>query len=271
MSKTLAIKMNRINTISRLFLAALVMFTCGCEKDRIIFNGPYFVRFTEDTGFDKESYTNEIRIEVHNAGPALDEDVVVSYSLGGTARQDVDYEILDDPRKVQIPAGEYFGYIRLKLINNSNNILRSQTVIFTILTTSKNGLQVGQGASAIGKSYTFTIFDDCILGGTYNGKRTDVSTTYSDLSITSTDCINYTLSDWNLGVFTTSTAMDLKFVDNGDNTLTVPQQEEENLDADLATIKGRGVVDPTTRQIILYITLVDFDGQPEVSLTLNPQ
>jgi hypothetical protein len=65
--------------------------------------------------------------------------------------------------------------------------------------------------------------------------------------------------------------MDLKFVDNGDNTLTVPQQEEENLATEVATIIGTGVVDPTTRQILLKITLVDFDEKPEVSLTLNPQ
>lgn len=262
--------MNWIKTISRLFLPALVIIICGCEKDKIIFKGPYFVRFTDATGFDKESVTSDINIEVHNAGPALTEDVTISYSIGGTAREGVDYEIIGDPKKVTIAAGEYVGYITIRLINNANNILRSQTVIFTILTTGLNELQVGQGESAIGKSYTFTIFDDCILGGTYNGKQTTGRTVYPDLTIASTDCINYTCSNWNLGVFNTSTAMDLTFVDNGDNTLTIPQQEEENLDASLATIKGTGVVDPTTRQIRFNIILVDFDEQPEVSLTLTP-
>jgi hypothetical protein len=64
--------------------------------------------------------------------------------------------------------------------------------------------------------------------------------------------------------------MDLKFIDNGDNTLTIPQQEEENLSDDLATIHGTGVVDPTTRNIIMTIILVDFDGSPEISFTLTP-
>jgi hypothetical protein len=64
--------------------------------------------------------------------------------------------------------------------------------------------------------------------------------------------------------------MDLKFVDNGDNTLTIPEQEEANLDPSLATIRGTGVVDPTTRIITMTITLVDFTDQPEVSFTLTP-
>ena len=50
--------------------------------------------------------------------------------------------------------------------------------------------------------------------------------------------------------------MDLIFIDNGDNTLTIPEQEEEFIDDELATIKGSGVVDPVTREIILKVTLV---------------
>ena len=64
--------------------------------------------------------------------------------------------------------------------------------------------------------------------------------------------------------------MDLKFIDNGDNTLTIPEQEEEQIDEELATIRGTGVVDPVTREIILTIMLVDFDDQPEVSIIYKP-
>ena len=64
--------------------------------------------------------------------------------------------------------------------------------------------------------------------------------------------------------------MDLKFVDNGDNTLTIPEQVEENLAPDQATIRGTGVVDPITRNIIMKITLVDFTDQPEINFTLTP-
>lgn len=257
-------------TISKYFFALLLLLA-GCETDRIIFTGPYHVRFTEATGFQKESYSEIIEIEVHNVGPAIDEDVTLGYTIGGDAREDVDYVILDERKKIKIAAGEYFGYIRIKLINNANNILRSQNIVFTLQTTNRDGLEIGQGTSAIGRTYTFTIIDDCILGGTYTGRRTATSTAYEDLTVTSQDCETYTLSNWNIDVFSSSQEMDLTFVDNGDNTLTIPDQEESNLSDDLATIRGTGVVDPTTRQIFMTITLVDFEDSPQVSFTLTPQ
>ena len=103
--------------------------------------------------------------------PRLNKIVTLSYTIGGNAREGVDYVILEERKKVKIPAGEYFGFIKIQLINNANNILRSQDIIFTLQTTNIDKLEVGQGASAIGKSFTFTIFDDCILGGTYSGQR----------------------------------------------------------------------------------------------------
>lgn len=256
-------------TISKYFFALLLL--AGCETDRIIFTGPYHVRFTEATGFERESHSGVIEIEVHNVGPAIDEDVTLGYTIGGDAREDVDYVILDERKKIKIAAGEYFGYIRIKLINNANNILRSQNIVFTLQTTNRDGLEIGQGTSAIGRTYTFTIFDDCILGGTYTGRRTATSTAYEDLTVTSQDCETYTLSNWNIDVFSSSQEMDLTFVDNGDNTLTIQDQEESNLPDDQATIRGTGVVDPVTRQIIMKITLVDFEDSPEVSFTLTPQ
>ena len=138
-------------------------------------------------------------------------------------------------------------------------------------TTNRDGLEIGQCTSAIGRTYTFTIFDYCILGGTYTGRRTATSTAYEDLTVTSQDCETYTLSNWNIDVFSSSQEMDLTFVDNGDNTLTIQDQEESNLPDDQATIRGTGVVDPVTRQIIMKITLVDFEDSPEVSFTLTPQ
>ncbi len=60
------------------------------------------------------------------------------------------------------------------------------------------------------------------------------------------------------------------FIDNGDNTLTIPEQEEEFIDDEVATIRGSGVVDPVTREIIFTVTLVDFDDQPEVSIVYKP-
>lgn len=241
----------------------------GCETERIIFNGPYFVRFTEEARSEKESYSTLVEIEVHNAGPALEEDIIITYKIGGSAREGIDYTIVSDNEKVTIKKGEYVGNIEIQIINNANNIIRSQDITFTLQAVSSGKLQVGQGESAIGKTFTLTIVDDCILGGTYAGTRGS-SAPIENLTITSSDCESYTLSNWNIFVFNTASEMDLKFIDNGDNTLTIPEQEEENLDQEVATIKGSGVVDPTTRKIIMTVILIDFEEQPEVSFTLTP-
>jgi len=251
-----------------LFFVFSFLLVTGCETGRVIFRGPYFIRFTEASSPQKESHKAPVGIEVHNAGPALEEDIIIAYTISGNAREGIDYTIMGEPGRIVIKKGEYFGTIQVQLINNSNNILRSQDVIFTLQTVSTGKLQIGQGESAIGRTYVLTILDDCILGGDYIGHRG--SQPVPDITITSTDCETYTLSNWNINVFSTATVMDLKFVDNGDNSLTIPDQEEANLNPDLATIRGTGVVDPTTRNIIMTITLVDFADQPQVSFTLTP-
>ncbi len=240
----------------------------NCETERSIFNGPYFVRFTESSQTEKESFSKIIDIEIHQSKPVLEEDITVTYSVGGDARKGIDYVILGESGKVEIAKGEFFGTIKIQLINNANNIIRSQDIIFTIESVSTDKLQVGQDKSAIGKRYTFTIVDDCILGGTYIGERG--SPNVPNITITSADCETYRLSNWNINVFGSGTEMDLTFVDNGDNTLTIPQQEEENLDEESATIRGMGVIDPTTRQIMMTVILVDYPDQPEVTFTLIP-
>ncbi len=254
--------------MKKLFLYVLLLAVSSCETVPVIFTGPYFVRFTEAEQTKRESYSKVIEIEVHNAGPALEEDISVNYKISGSAREGIDYTILTNREKITIKKGEYVGTIKIQLINNANNILRTQDIVFTLQNVSAPTLQVGQGESFIGKTFTFTIVDDCILGGTYTGTRG--SPPIENITITSSDCEIYTLSNWNINIFTSSTEMDLKFVDNGDNTITIPQQEEENINPEVATIKGSGVVDPTTRKIIMTIILVDFEDQPEVSFTLTP-
>jgi hypothetical protein len=240
----------------------------ACETERILFTGPYHVRFTESSDFAKESVNDVIQFEVHLVGPALDNDITIQYNISGDARENVDYVILGERGEVTIQEGEYFGYIEIQLINNANNILRSQEIIFTLDTVFPGTLEVGQGESEMGKTFTYTILDDCILGGTYVGSSESAS--ISGIPITSQDCETYTLANWNVGVFDTDTEMDLRFIDNGDNTLTIPQQEEENLNESQATIIGSGAVDPITRQIIFTITLLDFAGQPQVTIMYQP-
>ena len=253
--------------ILKVVIGLVIVLVSGCETERIIFTGPYHVRFTEATDFAKESVNDIIRLEVHLVGPAIDNDITVRYKISGDARENVDYVILGNRGEVTIEKGDFFGYIELQLINNANNILRSQEIIFTLDTVTPGTLEVGQGKSQMGNTFTYTILDDCILGGTYIGTG---GTTISDISITSQDCETYTLSNWNVGVFNTDIEMDLRFIDNGDNTLTIPEQEEENIDEEIATIEGTGVVDPITRQIIFTITLVDFDGKPQVTIMYQP-
>jgi hypothetical protein len=242
----------------------LVLF--GCETEPRLFTGPYHVRFTEDGLTTKESNTQLISIEVHLVAPALDEDLTIFYSIDGSARENIDYTILETRGSLIIKKGEYFGEIQVKLINNSNNIIRSQELLLTLLSTTNGNVQVGQDEGGIGKAYSLSIVDDCILGGSYLGKRGNVS---APVTITSQDCEKYDLSNWNINLFATTTPMDLTFIDNGDNTLTIPEQEEENISEEFATIKGTGVVDPLTGTIILTITLVDFEGQPIITLTYN--
>lgn len=250
---------------SAIWLLTLLM-AAACETPLITFEGPYFARFSELSLTELESYSEVIPVEIHLAAPALDDELSVYYDITGTAREGVDFKIIGTRGEVQIEKGTYFGAIAIQLINNANNILRSQTVEFTLRSTSNPAIAVGQSTGGLGTKFTLTIQDDCILGGNYLAGRSTVNTS---VSITSQDCETYTLSNWNVNVFQDTTPMDLIFKDNGDNTLTIPEQEESQLDESVATIRGTGVVDPVTQAIVLTITLVDFDNQPIITLNLK--
>lgn len=260
--------MKRFYKVIRMLLLPCLIIT-ACETDPIIFNGPHFVRFTETEAFARESYSKPIPLEVHLSQPVT-EAVTITFTVGGNAREGVDYVIVGEPRSLTVPAGQRFGKIEIELINNSNNILRSQDIVITLTGVDNGQLGIGQGKSGIGKTHTFTIFDDCILGGYYSGRAGPATLPVRNLSITSTDCERYLLSNWNIQIFNTPFEMDLIFIDNGDNTLTIPQQEEDQLPENLATISGTGFVNPLTREIEMTITLHDFQDEPSVSFTLLP-
>lgn len=261
--------MNKPKTI-RCVILLFVLLTQGCETERILFKGPYFVRFTDLSEGKLESYSKPIQVEVHNAGPVHSEDITITYSISGSARENVDYKILGKRGTVTIKKGEYFGYIEMQLINNANNILRSQDVIFTLENVSTDKLQVGEGESYMGKVFTFTIADDCILGGTYIGEKDLLTVPIENISITSTDCENYTLSNWDIYFFQIPRIRHLTFIDNGDNTLTIPKQKESTLPDSLATILGSGTVDPVTRKITMTVILDDIKDKPQNTFMLLP-
>src|SRR6478609_3405851 len=162
--------MKKLITIRTTTLLLILLFIAlGCETEKILFNGPYHVRFTEENITKKESFSEPIKIEVHLVGLPLSEDITINYGITGSAREGIDYTIANAQNTITIKKGEYFGYIEVQLINNANNILRSQDVIFTLQSASDSKLEVGQGPSAIGKTFSLTIQDDCILAGTYSG------------------------------------------------------------------------------------------------------
>jgi hypothetical protein len=80
-------------------LLLLLLSLTGCETEKLIFTGPYHVRFTESSDFQKESHSSVIEIEIHYVGPAPEEDVTLGYTIGGNAREGVDYIILEERKK----------------------------------------------------------------------------------------------------------------------------------------------------------------------------
>jgi hypothetical protein len=244
-------------------LLIVLLLIQGCETEPILFEGPYHVRFTNATETQRESFSKTIKVEVHLAAPARDQDVIVQYTIRGSARENIDYKIIGTRGSIIIPRGKYFGYIEMQLINNSNNILRSQDVEFRIDSVSDTNLAIGQGAGGIGKSITYTILDDCVLGGYYTGSRGAFTIPIRDITITSIDCESYILSNWNINIYREPLDIPLQFIDNFDNTLTIPQQERGGDE-----IFGTGIVSPVTGQITLTITIVLEEGNLDFTINL---
>ncbi|RYC69014.1 MULTISPECIES: hypothetical protein [Spirosoma] len=232
----------------------------GCEEQDLdrTFAGPYFVRFTDTTLTFRESYNQIVPIRVHNVGPVLTEAIRINYTVSGTAREGRDYAIQGEKGIVVIPANKSFGQINIRLINNANNILESQSLTFTLTGVSPASLRVGLAPSgALGRSMRFTINDDCLFGGTYTGTSRvgNQNFTYQNIDISSTDCKQYILSNWNIGIpFFNFDAIKptLRFVDNGDNTITVPAQTNAELGS-TDTLRGNGAWNPRDRRITLNL------------------
>lgn len=257
--------MKLFSTILKTFILLSTALIFSCENDQLLFKGPDFVRFTDEAITKKESFIQTTKIEVHLTQAVSDQDLVISYTTGGSAREGVDYKFISEKGKVVIKKGTYFGYIEIQLINNSNNILRSQNITFSLQTVNSSDIQVGQGKSAIGKTFTYTIEDDCILSGSYSATIGVFSVPTKNITITSNDCENYLLSNWNIGIDELLPYdYSLTFIDNGDNTLTIPEQDG---------IKGNGIVDPVTKKINMNVILIKFytDGTDYTnSITYTP-
>ncbi|AKD58288.1 hypothetical protein [Spirosoma radiotolerans] len=244
--------------IGMVMLLGMAIVACETSDVDRTFEGPYFVRFTDTTVTYKESYSKPIAIQVHNVGPILDQPITVNYVVSGTAREGKEYTIVGTKGTVVIPAKASSGNIMVQLINNANNILESSSLTFTLTGVQPSTLQVGFGKNSIvGKTLVLTIQDDCLLGGSYTGtqKYGAQTATVSNIAITSTDCKNYLLSNWNIGIpFFSFDAIKptLTFIDNGDNSLTVPTQGNAELGS-TDTIKGSGAWNPRDKKITLNL------------------
>ncbi|GAB4011508.1 hypothetical protein GCM10028808_25240 [Spirosoma migulaei] len=256
-------KPNYLHTIGHwglmvLSVALVGWSTVACDKQDIdrTFEGPYFVRFTDTTLTYKESYSKPISIQVHNVGPQLDQPITITYTVTGTARSGKDYTIQGKEGTVTIPAKASTGNIVVQLINNANNILESSSLTFTLTSVQPSTLQVGFGKdNIVGKQFKLTIQDDCLFGGFYTGtqKYGTQTVTVPDIEITSADCKTYNLSNWNIGLLNfNATHPTLTFVDNGDNSLTVPSQTNPELGT-TDTIEGSGAWNPRNRVITLNL------------------
>lgn len=237
---------------------AMLVGLASCEEQRILFEGPEFVRFSDSTLTFKESVGQPVAIKVHIVGKARNTPVTVNYTVAGTAREGRDYVIEGTKGTVTIPANEYFGTINVRLLNNANNILESQNVVFTLTDVSPaEDLQVGFGINnVVGKNLTLTIQDDCLLSGFYTGSRQGYNDVVRNIEISSLDCKEYRVANWNVGVFSFNAIKSpINFIDNGDNTLTIPTQVSPDLSSPYDTIRGTGIWNPQTRAIILNIQL----------------
>jgi hypothetical protein len=259
----------KISILIQVIFLALLTGLMSCEEQQIVYEGNSFVQFTDSTLSFKEYYPKAIKIKVHNGATPLDESISVNYTVGGTAREGKDYRIEGTKGTMVIPAKQNFGEITVVLLNNANNILESSNIIFT-LTDAKpaDKVKVGFGSGGMGKKMTFIIKDACILEGVYNGQLPVRNQVYQvdNIDIVSTDCKRYTINNLNVGLvgFDQFFGWDspvgfeaerpkLSFIDNGNNTLTIPKQVIDEFAAGYDTLSGTGTWNPQTKRIALNI------------------
>lgn len=261
------------NILNNLFVAVFLgisFYLVSCKEEMVTFQDR-FVRFTDTALVFKESYTPSIKIKIHNAGPVLDESIIVNYSIGGTARQGKDYRIEGTVGAVSIPAGQSFGEISVKLINNANNIIDASTIEFTLTSTTPNDkVQIGLNGGKLGRTMTLTVKDVCLFDGIYTGLLPVKTQFYgvSNIPITSNDCKRYTIDNLNVGFGAFSQFFGyldllgfdaqhpkLDFIDNGNNTITIPKQVITDFPPGFDTLSGTGVWNPQNKRITLSIKM----------------
>lgn len=231
----------------------------SCEEQKITFEGTDYVRFTDSTEVYKESIGQPIEVQVHVVGKPLNQAVTVNYTVSGNAREGRDYVIEGTKGVVTIPAGKYFGTIVVRLINNANNILGSQDLVFELSGVSSGSeMLLGQAGGKLGKTFRLTIQDDCLFSGFYTG-RFGTENSVPNIEISSLDCKTYKVANWNIGLLVlfnfNAREVPINFEDNGDNTLKVPIQVVDELPSPYDTLSGNGLWNPQTKAITLNLKI----------------
>ena len=244
-----------------MFAAVNLAALSSCQEQRITFEGPHHVRFTDTVASYRESYPRVVSLRVHNVGPQLAQPVTINYLVSGTAREGIDYNIVGTRGTVTIPANQSFGEIQLRLRNNANDRLESQEVVLTMVGATPGDLRVGFGRNNnIGRRLTLTILDDCILGGYYIGtRRAGTSTvTVPDVEVNSTDCNEFTVSNWNIGLTNLfdfqAERPTIRFIDKKDNTIEIPEQNNSMFNSSIV-FSGNGAWNPQNGHLSLNIRL----------------
>ncbi len=252
-------KQIRIGFYFTLMLLGSSWWLSSCKEERIIFKGPYHVRFTDTVMTVEESYPRTVNVRVHNVGPQLNEAIKINYVIKGSAREGIDYTILGTKGTVTIPANQSFGEIQVKLINNSNDRLESQDLVLYLADVTPTDLGVGFGKNNnIGRQMTLTIKDDCILSGYYLGTRRQGNSliTIPNVQVTSTDCNEFTLSNWNVGLSDffnfEANRPTIRFIDKKDNSLEIPSQTNLYFNSEI-TLSGDGSWNPQNGNLTLNI------------------
>jgi hypothetical protein len=77
------------------------------------------------------------------------------------------------------------------------------------------------------------------------------------------------VSNYNIAVLDVNSPHRIQIIDNGDNTLTIPEQKTDGLPDSLATLRGNGQVNPLNGEITLNITFADVEDQPVRTIRYN--
>nr|WP_295926243.1 hypothetical protein [uncultured Dyadobacter sp.] len=143
-------------------IIALVLLITGCKEDEVYNELPKAVYITNKAPDGTANITNSATARKNVAAGAArvylnqpnEKDVVVNFTLSGTAVQGQDYTP-PTALAVTIPAGSYSGDINFSVLNNAGQTT-NKTVIIQ-LTSASEGFGIGIGVLKGYGTFSYTI------------------------------------------------------------------------------------------------------------------